>query len=328
MKFNRILTVILILLPLLSWAQPTQGHLCAENYCSFSGLPLQNIKGIHNFSSETEARAVMNEIVQVMGLHPNFIIQAANVPNAAAWINESRRYILYNPSFIQSVRASARTDWAAISILAHEIGHHLNGHTLSMEGSRPKTELEADEFSGYALRKMGATLEESQIAMRMLASPNGTSTHPARDQRLKAIERGWARADMQLNAAAQRPTTTTTTTTSTTTSQPPGPVVQSPARPPADRPVTPTSNGPMPAFAQWRVVMTTSPHSEFFITKTNAFVVVRNDKPQKLGDLQATSDRQYPYVIKFGDEGQIMIAANGDLVSPSGKNLGYIIKKM
>ena len=34
-------------------------------------------------------------------------------------------------------------------------------HTLERGGSRPEIELEADEFSGFVLRKMGATLPQA-----------------------------------------------------------------------------------------------------------------------------------------------------------------------
>lgn len=78
--------------------------------------------------------------------------------------------------------------------MAHEIGHHLQGHTLVPGGSRPPSELEADDFSGFTLYQMGAELEDAQKAMATFGDPNGSATHPPRDQRLVAIEKGWDRA--------------------------------------------------------------------------------------------------------------------------------------
>jgi len=99
------------------------------------------------------------------GLLSNFIIKTADVPNAKASISGSTRYVLYNQLFMKRVKQQTNTDWAAISILAHEIGHHLSGHTLDDQGTRPNKELEADRFSGFVLAKMSATLEEAIITI-------------------------------------------------------------------------------------------------------------------------------------------------------------------
>jgi hypothetical protein len=112
----------------------------------------------HHFGSESQAKAIVSRITDAVGLKPNFEIKAGQVDNAAALVYRGKRYIMYNPRFINSISAAVKTDWAGISILAHEVGHHLNGHTITNEGSAPSLELEADEFSGYVLRKMGASL--------------------------------------------------------------------------------------------------------------------------------------------------------------------------
>jgi len=56
-------------------------------------------------------------------------------------------------------------------------------------------ELEADETAGFILYKLGATLEESQRAMKSESvSVEGSYTHPPRAQRLEAIRKGWEKA--------------------------------------------------------------------------------------------------------------------------------------
>ena len=136
----------------------------------------------------------VNNIVNTVGLKQNFAIYSSNVDNASALISGSSRYILYNPYFMQSVKDAAGVDWTSYTILAHEVGHHLNGHTIQRGGSNPAIELEADEFSGFVLAKMGASLTEAQAAMKLIASPKTSKTHPGKDLRLKAIERGWRKA--------------------------------------------------------------------------------------------------------------------------------------
>src|SRR5207302_1886689 len=54
------------------------------------------------------------------------------------------------------------------------------------------------EFSGFVLRRMGATLPEAQAAMKIVASYKGSITHPGQEQRLIAIAAGWNNADRQI----------------------------------------------------------------------------------------------------------------------------------
>ena len=86
-----------------------------------------------------------------------------------------------------------------MALLAHEVGHHLNGHTIRKGGSTPELELEADEFAGFILHKLGATLQQSQNVMNYIAKEKESKTHPSKDSRLSAIEKGWNKASLQRN---------------------------------------------------------------------------------------------------------------------------------
>jgi hypothetical protein len=57
------------------------------------------------------------------------------------------RIIIYNQSFMSKIANNTGTDWAGISILAHEIGHHLMQHTLGVGGGRSDQELAADQIT-------------------------------------------------------------------------------------------------------------------------------------------------------------------------------------
>ena len=103
----------------------------------------------------------------------------------------SERYILYSLQFMERIKDKTHTDWSSISILAHEIGHHLSGHTLDGLGSRPKKELEADRFSGSILQKMGATLDQATVNT---FSEEGSRTHPGMSARVAAVTNGWKAA--------------------------------------------------------------------------------------------------------------------------------------
>src|SRR5687767_2166522 len=114
------------------------------------------------FQSASEAADMATQILQAAGKKANFQVKEAKVPNAVAVLTNGRRYILYNPNFIDRLTRVTGTRWAAISVLAHEIGHHLNTHKVNGKTIPMSTELEADEFSGFVLRRMGASLEDAQ----------------------------------------------------------------------------------------------------------------------------------------------------------------------
>lgn len=150
------------------------------------------------FASNEAAELAVDRILQQVGLqNRNFIIQECpNINNAVAKVikdekGKSIRYILYDNAFFDRIEEKAQSDWSSISILAHEIGHHLSGHALLNMGSTHEFEIEADTFSGFVLAKMGATKEEAQSAIQTLRYEKATHTHPAKADRLKAIADGW-----------------------------------------------------------------------------------------------------------------------------------------
>src|SRR5690606_31522827 len=147
------------------------------------------------FVTDKEAKEAVYMVVRYSGLYPDFIVLSdPDIKSAIAYVKNKKRYIKYNPAFIQRIVNTTETDWAAISILAHEIGHHLLGHTLKMEGSNPGDELAADRYSGFVLNRMGCSLEDSKKAMLVAGHDHGTETHPPKQARLEAIEHGWREA--------------------------------------------------------------------------------------------------------------------------------------
>lgn len=149
------------------------------------------------FNSEEDAEKIITAVMDVIGLHANFKVKVGRVPNVEADIRHRQRYIIYNPKFVSQVNKIAKNKWASIFIIAHEIGHHLNGHTLHGMKTQPLLELEADEFAGFVLYKMGATLEDAQLVMHYIASMDGSKSHPGRIDRLDSIARGWRKASAE-----------------------------------------------------------------------------------------------------------------------------------
>ena len=140
------------------------------------------------------AQEMLSQIMQVVGLTQNFELKEAKVDNVEASISRRKRYILYNPEYISWINSVTHDKWAAMLLLAHEVGHHLNGHTIRKGGSTPRLELEADEFAGFVLYKLGASLNQAQEVVKYIATAKASSTHPSRASRMLAIEHGWNKA--------------------------------------------------------------------------------------------------------------------------------------
>jgi hypothetical protein len=165
--------------------------------CSYEGKAIQIDSRSLTEGGELAGAEAVQTIMRFTGLPQNFRIVESNVPNAAAMIvlkpdGVPQRVIAYNKRFMEQVRdATQNNDWSPLSIMAHEIGHHLSGHTLIPGGSQPPIELEADKFSGFVLYKMGAALDDAQKAVATLIPEADGPTHPGRAKRLSAVEAGW-----------------------------------------------------------------------------------------------------------------------------------------
>ena len=147
-------------------------------------------------ASNGHAERVVDRILKPIGLMRNFkVIECSNTDNCFATVLKGQRFIVYDAAFMQQIEEETETDWSAISIMAHEIGHHLQGHTIDGRGGQPQKEIEADKFSGFVLHQLGASLEEATIAVKTLGDEHATSTHPAKPARVDAIRKGWLEAE-------------------------------------------------------------------------------------------------------------------------------------
>ena len=215
--------------------------------CSYDGTPVRFGMG---GEAPRDCRDMIEQVMAFTGLPQNFDVTEANVPNAAAAIlldqqKLPHRVIAFNPQFIELVRReTGGNPWSAVSIMAHEAGHHLAGHTIQPGGSQPPIELEADKFSGFVLYKMGASRDDALKAINTLVpeAVPGDSTHPGRRQRATAVGDGWDSACRQTGRGD--------CTTGVPGSAPPSGIVGTVAQSPVARePVTGvgTAPSPMPA---------------------------------------------------------------------------------
>ena len=157
-----------------------------------------------NFSTDIEAERGLEKILSVIGASKRFILQPCdNIKNAVATSYKGIRYIFYDREFMNSI--SNGENWGNLFILAHEVGHHINGHSLDLVlyatksvepkslSNRRQQELEADEFAGFILSKLGGSFNSINKVLRSISSnkDDSYSTHPSLDKRLAAAKKGF-----------------------------------------------------------------------------------------------------------------------------------------
>lgn len=135
------------------------------------------------------------------------IIPCYEIENFEAELLHNTRRIYYNPRIVvkelsrlsfsrRAVPVTSQSNWSLLTILAHEIGHHINDHfsPINSKLSPHSKELEADTYAGSLIYKIGGTLEQAKLAYRD-EPENSSSTHPGRYDRMMAIEKGWRKID-------------------------------------------------------------------------------------------------------------------------------------
>jgi hypothetical protein len=273
---------------------------------------------MQNFASVAEGQQIIQNILDAVGRSANFEIRQANIQNAAAVAYGGKRYVLYNPNFINALDRRTGNQWASISVLAHEVGHHLKGHTVSGQGSQPATELEADEFSGYALRKMGASLEDAQATMKLIASENTTATHPGKSNRLAAIENGWKSAGGQVTgrdvAKTKQPTRPVQTSGGTTR--------------------YPTRSGGSTGSAVLQTVINIlgqvlfkpdqTRNGSYYTTDGLNVLRMINNNWYTVGKLSRLNNSKYPFAIYDNTNTRLFVDRTGNILNKNGQYLGML----
>ncbi|OUV06285.1 MAG: hypothetical protein CBC40_00170 [bacterium TMED80] len=195
---NLLLTILLVL-PNIGIGQDYGNNADAMKLCSV----LQK----NSFGTDVDAENALDKILNVIGASKRFVLQpCANINNAVATSFKGIRYILYDKNFMNSINYG--NNWGNLFVLAHEVGHHINGHSVDLvlyaaEAVEPKSlaikrqqELEADEFAGFILSKLGGPISAANQSISKIStnSDDTYSTHPSRSKRLAAVKKGYDKA--------------------------------------------------------------------------------------------------------------------------------------
>ncbi|HRI59566.1 MAG TPA: M48 family metalloprotease [Saprospiraceae bacterium] len=182
-----------------------QDPIIIQHACTYDGE--ENEKEYYQFDPSAEADSIVEKICKAVGIAKNFTVKSSNIKNALATEVGTQRFILYSTAFLEKFKIDTLTTWGAYAVMAHEIGHHLNGHDFSEKdmSKRKRMELQADLFSGSVLRVLGANLIQAQAGIQLFALEGESASHPAASARREAIANGWKQSDERLKNTLPAP---------------------------------------------------------------------------------------------------------------------------
>lgn len=175
----------------------SQKTLKIENGCTFESK-LENNEVFINPCQDDKILKIVNEILGTLSLEKNFKVYVGNINNAVATTIDDERLIILDNSFLQKMETQSANKYASYFIIAHEIGHHLNGHLSNSSYDKVFwSELEADNFAGSVLFKLGIAANVINDVVTLIAPKYVNplkDTHPEWQARMKAGINGYCKA--------------------------------------------------------------------------------------------------------------------------------------
>lgn len=197
---KKLLSLIIIVQSNFAIAQMDLSNMCGENASEKNGSSF----------------FIISELCKVANIKNDFyLLPCTKISNCKAYFKNSKKLIYYNPEFIGQLRNfgdlglgltvddinTKFTEWEAVAAFAHEISHHLCGHfpVENSKLSKYEMELQADEYAGYLLYRLNASLTQSQKLFYSKDFPvTQTVDYPARFDRLAAVKKGFENSEKQL----------------------------------------------------------------------------------------------------------------------------------
>lgn len=201
---KNIMKVFIIAIPFLLLnscnAQESQKEILEIEYqSSYNNTELKEKEEIGE--STTSYDEIISEVLSLVGI-PNSDIEIRTTSSFGAFsvINKGcrRRFFLYNQAFFDSVYTVTKSYEPIKSICFHEIAHHFYRHPLKSKWEAHLHELEADRYSGFQMRLIGATLEESIAAMKYFGNETTSQSHPEKSIRINEIKAGYIDASLRV----------------------------------------------------------------------------------------------------------------------------------
>lgn len=199
-NMNKILNYILLLFIISCNAQESQKEILEIQYqSSYNNTELKEKEKIGIASTSYDK--IIKDVMNLIGI-PNSDIEIRTTTSFGAFSvitrNCRRRVFLYNEAFFDSVYSVTKSYEPIKSICFHEIAHHLYRHPLKSRWEAHFHELEADRYSGFQMRLIGATLEESIAAIESFGNETTSQSHPEKSLRINEIKAGYIDASLSV----------------------------------------------------------------------------------------------------------------------------------
>jgi len=160
----------------------------------------KTIPGFNSRESSNKAREIVAKILKQIGLPTEFDVRMGDIDDNVALSTISPTFdkeIILNEKVVNRINFNGSWgDFEDIFIIAHEIGHHLSTNHVDFVESRLQSEVVADEFAGFVLNKLGASLNDISVILSSV-DELGCDTHPPRNTRIMAASHGWENAETQ-----------------------------------------------------------------------------------------------------------------------------------
>lgn len=131
---------------------------------------------------------VISKIKEALQINTNFqVFIAKSENNAFAAVANGQKILVVDVDFLVNLNKQSKTRWAAIQVVAHEVGHHVAGFSNNAH----RNELNADYWSGLVLQRLGASRDSAVRAILTVGSEVDTPSHPNKKTRAETIARGW-----------------------------------------------------------------------------------------------------------------------------------------
>ena len=169
---------------------------CRFSKDGWSGTGDQVIKAtrvrMDNHRHPTGIPQVVVEITEALSIDHEFDIYVSQgQSDAMASPDGDRGMLILDTEFLKDLNRRTGTDWSAIHVIAHEIGHHIAGFSDDLH----RNELYADYWSGLILGRLGAPSDEAWRAFGSgILGGEATRTHPSGSERIKMVRLGWEHA--------------------------------------------------------------------------------------------------------------------------------------